>query len=219
MKVNYFKLLCDFETEEKVLEELKQHSYPPMRVLEICRAKNAELPMAYINERLGRSMEALEVFKTRFRRNTNKLERLLTWETNFDSSSSVNSESMINPPERKLMTKFYFESYLEEGKIFRKHENASDEVKQILEMMEMEISMVKELGKNSDNAIEISYKWFKFLTTFIPYKERSIKEPKPTPSNTVQSFGTMNQGSRFGTDSASYQPSIDELKLFENARK
>jgi hypothetical protein len=180
MKVDYFRLLCQFETEEKVLEELKAHSYPPMRVLEICKEKNAELPFAYINERLGRSIEALEVFKTRFRRNTNKLEKLLVFDTLFESSinTAFNSEDNLVPVKRVLKTKFYFDDYIEEGLVFKKHANATKEVTTILETMENESMMVKELGKNSDNAIEISYKWFKFLTTFIPYKERTIKEPK-----------------------------------------
>jgi hypothetical protein len=88
MKVNYFKLLCDFETEEKVLDELKTHSYPPMLVLEICRSRNAELPIAYINERLGRSMEALEVFKTRFRRYVKKLEQSISSIVSLMSSNT-----------------------------------------------------------------------------------------------------------------------------------
>lgn len=96
MKVNYFKLLCDFETEEKILDELKTHSYPPMLVLEICKSKNAELPIAYINERLGKSMEALEVFKTRFRRYVKRLEQSILPDTDPQNQNSSFTSSLGN---------------------------------------------------------------------------------------------------------------------------
>lgn len=67
LKVLYFKRLAEYDPEE-VLGELKKYSWPPMKVLEVCQQFNVELAIAYINERLGRSMDALEVFKVRFLR-------------------------------------------------------------------------------------------------------------------------------------------------------
>ena len=160
IKVKYFELLCEYESEDKVLAELRNHSYPPMKVLEICKTYDMELPVAYINERLGRSKAALEVFKKRFTRFIREIEKRLTIQRSAD-----------NMLVQEIVTKFYNRGPIDESDLYKKHEEVEPEIKAQLEKMERENKMVKDLGKNSDNSLEISYEWFYFLTTFLPLKK------------------------------------------------
>lgn len=73
--------------------------------------------------------------------------------------------------------------------------------------------MVKELGKNSDNSVEISYKWFQFLSSFLPYYERLVKENQSRQQDRFE-FGT-----KIDSRVEQYLPNTEELKRLEQARK
>lgn len=159
LKVLFFRRLSKYSPDE-VLQELKSYSWPPMRVLEICNEFNVELAVAYINERLGKSMDALEVFKNRFQRHINEFE----------------------PKIFKKDLRFYDDFYGSEELLYKKHDRIEPFVKDYLDKMETENLMVKDLGKNSDNSLEVIYRWFEFLI--------EMKSTRDLPSNVFDRFLT-----------------------------
>lgn len=136
IKLTFFERICEFEPDE-VLQELKKNYWPTLECLEICQKYNVELGVAYINERLGKYMEALEIFKDRFARFANELSLKLSGKNQKEFYAEMVGEEAVD------------------GNLFKLHVNCSQEAKELLDKLEDEHMMFKSLARVSDNKLEV----------------------------------------------------------------
>ena len=136
IKLLFFERLCQFSKDE-VLLQLKKNNWPTLECLEICQQYQVELGVAYINERLGKYMDALEIYKNRFSRFVNE----------FRSKISGKNERF-----------FYEEVYNEDvkdGNLFKIHALCSETAKLYLHKLEKEHQMFRALASASDTRLEV----------------------------------------------------------------
>lgn len=136
IKLTFFERLCEFKPDE-VLVELKKNYWPTLECLDICLKYNIELGVAYINERLGKYMEALEIFIRRFARFANELGGSL----------------------RGKQEKYFYAQVLNDetvdSNMFKIHDLCSAQTRDYLKKLEMDHLMFKNLAKVSDNKLEV----------------------------------------------------------------
>jgi len=142
LKLMYFERLCEVSPDE-VLPELNKNQWPTLQCLEICQRYNVELGVAFINKRLGRYMDALEIHIPRFARFANEFRAKIS-----NSAKSGSAEKY-----------FYQEVYNEDvkdGNIFKIHPLCTLSSKEYLEKLQEEHFMFKELVDASDMKLEVA---------------------------------------------------------------
>lgn len=139
IKLLFFERLCEYSPEE-VLQELKKNHWPTLECLDICLKYNVELGVAYINERLGKYMDALEIFVSRFARFANE----------FKANMAGKKDQQ-----------FYLDAFkddINDGNLFKLHPDCSPIAQEYLDKLEEDHIMFKSLAKVSDNKLEVSFK-------------------------------------------------------------
>ena len=136
IKLLFFERLCEFSPEE-VLQELKKNHWPTLECLEICLKYNVELGVAYINERLGKYMDALDIFVSRFARFANEFKA-----------------SMAGKKDRSFYEEV-FKDDMSDANLFKIHHNCTTVAKEYLDKLEEDHMMFKGLAKMSDNKLEV----------------------------------------------------------------
>ena len=136
IKLLYFERLCQFRPEE-VIEQLKKNNWPTLECLDRCQKYKVELGIAYINERLGKYFEALDIYKNRFARFVNEF------------------RSKIAGKNEKHFYEEVFNEDVKDGNLFKLHPLCSAAAQEYLLKLQEEHGMFRSLATASDNKLEV----------------------------------------------------------------
>lgn len=146
LKILFFDRLCELEPEE-VLAELKKNQLPTNQCLEICQKHSVELGAAYLNERLGKYTDALDIYILRF----------IRFATEFRAKIAGKAE------------KYFFEAVhneeVKDGNLFKIHPECSQVSYEYLMKLEDCHKMFLSLSKSSDNPLEVETSHLSYATS------------------------------------------------------
>lgn len=136
IRLLFFERLCQFRPEE-VIDQLKKNNWPTLECLERCQKYKVELGIAYINERLGKYFEALDIYKNRFARFVNEF------------------RSKIAGKNEKHFYEEVFNEDVKDGNLFKLHPLCSAAAQEYLLKLQEEHAMFRSLANASDNKLEV----------------------------------------------------------------